>query len=213
MVPRPPCRLPSIHIPSSFSLCLRVSYSLCRNIKAIAQHFHHLLQQTAIMIGENKYDLSPLIFAVAKKTKKNHSKYQRAKILHFKKHETINKLKFLEQRLSELGMLTIWTKKEKRQTGDNFKSKLEAPLSFKLMSPCARCFPKKWEEKNKQRRWLVSSSQLICLGNDGEESKPLPAVWSQRIWEKIHHVRSSGYPHCRRLHSLIKCFLLIDCLL
>lgn len=113
------------------------------------------------------------------------------------KRETINKLKFLEQRLSELGMLTIWTRKEKRQTGDNFKSKLEAPLPFKLMSPCARCFPKKWEEKNKQRRWLVSSSQLICLGNDGEESKPLPAVWSQRIWEKIYQVRSSGYPHCR----------------
>lgn len=43
----------SVPIPSLFSLFLRASYNLCKNIKATAQHSHLLLQWAAIMIWES----------------------------------------------------------------------------------------------------------------------------------------------------------------
>lgn len=55
----------SVPIPSLFSLFLRASYNLCKNIKATAQHSHLLLQWAAIMIWESTLCFFfQLIFAV-----------------------------------------------------------------------------------------------------------------------------------------------------
>lgn len=123
---RTPCPPPSAHIPSPFSLFLRVSYNLCKNIKATAQRSHLLLQKTAIMVLRAGYDFSSTDICCCEKNIMPNIKGQGFFTL--TKHWTIKKLKFLKERASEEGMQTVWTRKGTGQTG--IGSRANSKLSY-----------------------------------------------------------------------------------
>lgn len=120
------CPPPSVQIPSLFSLFWRVSYNLCENIKATAQHSHLLLQKTVIMVWESRLWFFFNWYLLLWKNIIPNIKGQG--LLVVTKHSTIKKLKFLKERASERRNLTFWTRKGKGQTGT--VSRANSKLSY-----------------------------------------------------------------------------------
>lgn len=101
-----------------------------------------------------------------------------------------------ERKSERKGKAGSLDKERERADRDRLKSKFEAQLLFKLMSPHARCCSQNWEEYNEPKRWLVSSTQLYALGMIGSKmmSKEAPVCCSKlEIWKEIYYARRSGF--------------------